>query len=494
MSTTRPNAEADVSPPAPLEIASSTWDSGRIELTDGAPTEDWGVAAAPTSGGPYPVVIVLHGNHPTCPTDIGEGRSWPCPPGTEFANHEGLRYLVDALAERGFVAIAPGINVQYTLGAGEPLSAVRTAEIAAHALAALKAGQLDIDPGLIDSERLVMIGHSVGGQDAALIAAGDTSFHEPVDGLIMLQPALNDQRALPLANVPSVVVVSECDGDTGVVGGRYVTEALLTGREHPAAVVVLEGANHNFTNTLLAPDRFPVLAPRCDTDQALESTTQQTLLADVVPELAHAVLADGQGTGWAGALMTTPSPAAPDGIQIGVVPSDEPIASLPGPGPVTPAIDLNAMTATFCPAGYYTPFMKPGTEVCHRPELPLFVGLPQTIALSWNASAASITLPLDAPAGHTIILRVVPDVADPNLTGETLQLRLSTPEGDETEIAVPIPDHVREEIPPFTLTHALVMWSTVELPAPNGASAITIEVRSPTRGSIQLLSLGARPN
>jgi len=61
-------------------------------LSDGAPTRDWGVVAAPNSGGPYPVAVLLHGNHPTCPTDTG-GRAWPCPPGTEEPNRS--RDVVD---------------------------------------------------------------------------------------------------------------------------------------------------------------------------------------------------------------------------------------------------------------------------------------------------------------------------------------------------------------------------------------------------------------
>ena len=77
-----PDSTAPGSTAAPLEITSTTWDDGTFTLSDGAPTQDWGVAAAPTTGGPHPVVVLLHGNHPTCPTDTGGG-TWPCPAGTE---------------------------------------------------------------------------------------------------------------------------------------------------------------------------------------------------------------------------------------------------------------------------------------------------------------------------------------------------------------------------------------------------------------------------
>lgn len=109
-------APVKVSSVAPLDASVDPWNEGTIVLSDGAPTQDWGVSAGPTTGGPYPVALLLHGNHPTCPTDTGGG-TWPYPTGTEQANHEGLAYLAEALAARGFVVIAPGINVQYTLGA-----------------------------------------------------------------------------------------------------------------------------------------------------------------------------------------------------------------------------------------------------------------------------------------------------------------------------------------------------------------------------------------
>lgn len=478
--------------PVGMTTESSSWDLGRFTLGDGTVSEDWGVVAVPTTGGPYPVAMLLHGSHTTCPTDTGEGRTWPCPAGTEIPNQEGLAYLADALAARGFVAIAPGVNAQYTLGSGEPMPAVRTAEIAARALAELRAGQLGVDPSLVDAERLVMVGHSVGGQDASLIAAGRTSFDQPVEGVVMLQPALNASDALPLADVPAVVVLSECDGDTGVRGGQFVSEALLTGRAAPAALVVLEHANHNATNSGLRADPFPVQSPGCAPDRVLDGDEQRALLAEIVPELAHAVAADGQGSGWAGDAFDDAQP--PAGVQLAVVHAGEPVAAFPGPGPALPAgVALDGMTATFCPIGYYTPFMEPGTEPCHRPELPLFVGLPQTVAVSWTAPGAAITVPLDAAPGDRVLLRAAADVADPALEGTEVDLHVTTPEGLDEVWTLPVPEHEREEIQPFTVTHALVMWSTATFAVPDGASAVTITVASPGAGSVQLVSVGVVP-
>lgn len=248
------------------------------------------------------------------------------------------------------MAVAPGINVQYTVGAGEPATAVRTTEIVQHTLDALEDGRLGVDPALVDASRLVLIGHSVGGQDAGMIAAGRTAFSDPVAGVVMLQPALNDSAALPLADVPSVVVLSECDGDTGVRGGDFVTMELLRTRRTPAAVVVLERANHNFTNSNLGNDFSSVDAPACDHDNLLTPAEQREALASIVPELVHAVLLDDDGVGWCASVFDDPQ--LPPGVLLGGVAAGEPVASLPGPGPLPAAgLQSTGMTLTFCPEG-----------------------------------------------------------------------------------------------------------------------------------------------
>ena len=49
-----------------------------------------GVIAAPEAGGPYPVVLILHGTHPGCPeVEHGVDR-WPCDPAVEQPNYRGF--------------------------------------------------------------------------------------------------------------------------------------------------------------------------------------------------------------------------------------------------------------------------------------------------------------------------------------------------------------------------------------------------------------------
>ena len=78
-----------------------------------------GVIAVPAEGdGPFPVVMIIHGTHPGCPeVEHGVDR-WPCDPEVEQRNYSGFAYLVEALAEQGYVALAPNFNAEHTFGFG----------------------------------------------------------------------------------------------------------------------------------------------------------------------------------------------------------------------------------------------------------------------------------------------------------------------------------------------------------------------------------------
>ena len=66
-----------------------------------------GVIGAPESDGPFPVVLIMHGSHVSCP---GENE-WPCSSGEEQKNYEGFEYLVEALAEAGYIALSLSLPI-----------------------------------------------------------------------------------------------------------------------------------------------------------------------------------------------------------------------------------------------------------------------------------------------------------------------------------------------------------------------------------------------
>jgi dienelactone hydrolase len=470
----------------PLPVVSGSWDEGTFELSDGTPVRSWGVTAAPEGNGPFPVAVLLHGSHPICRNDANAYGSWPCPGDTEIANHEGLRYLAEAIAARGFVVIAPSVNAQYTFGAGEPMPATRSSEIAERALTALAAGELGIDPAQVDIERIVTIGHSVGGEDAGLFATGETSFTRAVAGVVMLQPALLSVSALP--DVPAVVLIGECDGDTGVDGGMLVSDALLQTRQTPAALLTFSHMTHNATNEVLGPDFFPVSSPGCAEDQLMPAEEQRAQFADVVPELARAVLGDG-GSGWAGIVFDEPE--TPDGVVLGLVPGGAAAADVPGgSASIVDELGTSGVTVTYCPFGYYTPFVEPDKGACHRPELPLMVGRPRTLSLVWDEPGASVTVPMAAGAGDVLRLRAFPDVADGRLGDGPVRIQLTTDTGASVEVELAVPPSVFEQLDEFGLWHALLPWQTAVFDVGGDVTSIELTMLEPDAGAIQLLSFG----
>jgi len=71
------------------------------------------------SGVKYPLVLFLHGRHPTCYRGGPDGDrtgDWPCPRRyRSIPSHQGYRYVADILASQGYVVVsisANGINGQ----------------------------------------------------------------------------------------------------------------------------------------------------------------------------------------------------------------------------------------------------------------------------------------------------------------------------------------------------------------------------------------------
>lgn len=480
--TVAPDATESSRPdPAVMPIVSTAWDLGVVDVSDALTSSLRGVIAWPDAAGPHPVALVVHGNHTICRDDPKEYGSWPCPEGTEVRNEEGLTYLVEALAQRGFIAVAPGVNVQYTWGAGEPTDGVRTTVLLERTWDALQRGQLGI-PGDEVGEVVIGVGHSRGGQDLQLMASGQIPNTLEFDGLLMLMPAVNVLEALPLVDLPTVVVVGSCDGDVGVAGGEYISSGLTTSRITPAVLLLIQGATHNATNSLLDPDRSSARGPGCEAPMA--AGAQRSLLAEVAPLAALTML--GQPTShWTGSIFNSGADH-PDGIELALVSPRETQVSLERAD--TQGFD----GVTQCPSGYYTEGGMPGTGPCHRPELVDLVGLPASLALTWSTGGASLQLPLAVAENGTVRIRALVDVADERITAPTVTLRVSAGETTE-DFELIVPPVVREDIPPFRVSHGAILWQTFDLVVGKQASELALEVISPAAGSIQVVSVSTLP-
>ncbi len=189
-----------------------------------------GLIAVPDGdGAPYPVVVILHGNHPGCPVPEGDTVDrWPCDPEVERPNYRGFDYLVSQLAAQGYVALSINVNAENTFGFGEPVPIERLGQLVdmhLKALAAASSGEenkfgVELQ-GRADLSRMAFIGHSQGGEGAYWLtekSALDTpdSFknhgYGPVYGILMLAPSANWGGARG-ARLPLALILPACDND-----------------------------------------------------------------------------------------------------------------------------------------------------------------------------------------------------------------------------------------------------------------------------------------
>ncbi len=484
-------------------IRTIVYDAGMQQLPGAAGTRRWwGVVSAPSDGlGPFPVAVVLHGAHSFCSGASGT-RAWPCPEGTEIPNHEGLAYLTDALARRGFVAIAPGLNAEYALDREGGVPGTITAAIVERDLRALQTGQpaFGINPSMVDPSRLVLVGHSRGGSIAAVLARPDSTLSAayPTRGVVLLAPSPDTVEPDRLADVAAVVVVGTCDGDTGVTAANFATAALVAKRQTPVGLVIMDGATHNAINDRLAPEEVLDGRPGCGDGDRLTPSAQRELLAASVPELARRVL--GSPAAGIGAAVFDPMRADDTGSpRISVVHIDPssarrsllPDLTSPGAGDAL----SKGLATTWCPAGTYSSYSRPGTERCHRVELDDLVGTPAALAMSWDQPGASLTAPggVEAP-GAILVVRAFADPIDERMGPGPVILQLSGRRPDASiwtaQITVPVAA-LGAPFPPFGARRGAVLWTEQRLALDTPLTAVTVTVMSPAQGSLQLVSLEA---
>jgi hypothetical protein len=216
--------------------------------------------------GPMPVVLILHGRHSTCyrggPRGFSSG-DWPCPPGWRAVpSHTGYRYIADVLASKGYLAIsiaANGVNGQdgmFMDGGSFARSRLLRHHLARWAKWSASGG----DPwggrfrGRVDLHRLVLVGHSRGGEGAER-AAVDSDAGDPwtIRGLVLIGPTAFVRQVAP--GVPTTVILPFCDGDvTDLQGQQYVDVGRDLTRDRALRTSVMAmGTNHNFYNTEWTP-------------------------------------------------------------------------------------------------------------------------------------------------------------------------------------------------------------------------------------------------
>lgn len=473
-----PQAEGGASTPA--SVTAVEYNLGEATITqqgfdEGSKFRDMpvrlnGMIAVPSAGeGPFPVVMVLHGTHPGCPTDEGGVDRWPCDPEVEQANYAGFAYLLESLAEQGYVALAPNLNAENTFGFGEPRPGERLKQLTDLHLGALAqasdggAPDFGVDlAGRADPTQLALIGHSRGGE-AAVALAGDPAIVDgsagfgPVAGTLLVAAATTFRDPWTSIGVPVGTILAGCDGDVTDQTGQFFYEGprLAPDQVQWVASTFLEGASHNGFNKILPPDMVDQ-SERADCRTPLTPERQQQWLADYAGGFLDLVFSDDaqlrqQVQSDLGLAVGQPAPdevlglpariayLAPAADRTGVfVPAEaaDLTTNALGGGVSADGLDLQ-----FCPKGFYTVDMEPGTEACHRATVTV-PGQPALAVAAWESGDAALRLAVpagqgDLSAASALRLRAAVNPAsalNPVGAGQALTIRLTDRSGASASV------------------------------------------------------------
>lgn len=432
-----------------------------------------GVIAAPDEGGPYPVVLIIHGTHPGCPeVEHGVDR-WPCDPDVEQPNYRGFGSLASDLAAQGYVALAINANAENTFGFGEPVAGERLQQLVdlhLNALAEATAGGdnafgLDL-AGRADLSRLAIFGHSRGAE-AAVAFARDLAAEEdgsnertygPVAGTLLIAPAVGFVDPAAGLPVPAALILAACDGDVADQIGQIFYEATRLVEQHPWATSVwLERANHNQFNSILPSDPFGVNG-RPDCESLISGDDQRAFLADYATDFLTTLFSRDPAQiraamGRMGIDVSAPAadelygqaaqaallPASRNRLPLLIPTSEDAFTA----SPIGGVVAADGVASLFCPEGSYTPFTAPELAACRRSHVTV-PGQPAHALVSWDEPGASLRFDL-LPGVDNLLLfdavsvRAAVDPLSPlNAAGEpqAFSVRLTDREGSSATVPV----------------------------------------------------------
>jgi hypothetical protein len=245
-----PSDFAPLVPPARVEVLASVHYPTHIDL------------------GPFPLIMFLHGRHPTCFFGEVPSLQWPCtPPRQPIPSYRGYDYAAEILASQGYIVVsisANGINVRdnSVLDAG----ALARAELLQHHLDIWNTFNTtggepfgDKFIGKVDLHNVGTMGHSRGGEGVVRHVLLNQSLGSPYGIKAVLPLAPVDFNRPVINNVPLAVQVSYCDGDVSDLQGVHFFDDArynVPGDTAPKHIILVLGANHNFYNTIWTPEIF----------------------------------------------------------------------------------------------------------------------------------------------------------------------------------------------------------------------------------------------
>jgi hypothetical protein len=220
-------------------------------------------------GGPYPVVVFLHGRHVTCYRNTTTALRWPCrSTETVIPSYQGYDYISQNLASNGYIVIsisANGINA-YDNNVTDLGMQARAELIQRHLQQWNTFNTAGAAPfgtkfvGKVNLQKVGTMGHSRGGEGVVKHFAYNKSLGSPY-GVKAVFPLAPVDFNRPVANNTALAVaLPYCDGDVNDNQGVHFYDDArynVAGDASPKHTIQVMGANHNYFNTVWTPGLFP---------------------------------------------------------------------------------------------------------------------------------------------------------------------------------------------------------------------------------------------
>src|SRR5215210_2144784 len=258
----------------PLAVTREEYDYGNLAFTPtGFPSAVELKASVhyPTGlpGGPYPLVVFLHGRHVTCYRNTTTALRWPCRSNeTAIPSYQGYDYIAQALASNGYVVVSissNGINA-FDNNVTDLGMQARAELIQRHLQQWNTFNTVGAAPfgtkfvGKVNLQKVGTMGHSRGGEGVVKHYVYNTSQGSPY-GVKAVFPLAPVDFNRPVANNTALAVaLPYCDGDVNDNQGVHFYDDArynVAGDASPKHTIQVMGANHNYFNTVWTPGLFP---------------------------------------------------------------------------------------------------------------------------------------------------------------------------------------------------------------------------------------------
>lgn len=264
----------DPGAPGPLAVTREEYDYGNLAFTPtGFPSAVELKASVhyPTglAGGPYPLIVFLHGRHVTCYRGTTTALRWPCRANeTVIPSYQGYDYIAQNLASNGYIVIsisANGINA-FDNNVTDLGMQARAELMQRHLQQWNTFNTVGAAPfgtkfvGKVNLQKVGTMGHSRGGEGVVKHYVYNTSLGSPY-GVKAVFPLAPVDFNRPVANRTALaVVLPYCDGDVNDNQGVHFYDDArynVAGDASPKHTIQVMGANHNYFNTVWTPGLFP---------------------------------------------------------------------------------------------------------------------------------------------------------------------------------------------------------------------------------------------